>query len=108
MKAVVIALAAATAFAGVANASATDKEFVNASLCRGLAESENLGKLDTTALETFLRTEAAGRSDSVRVSAFTKMSGARKKADAADAGKKAKLIAERDQVCAPFITAAAQ
>jgi len=106
MKAVIIALVAAGSIAGVAHASATDKQFVEASRCSALAASENLGKLDTTAIDTFLRAEAADRKQSVRIEAVTKMNATRKKADSANEGGKAKLIAERDQICAPYIGAA--
>lgn len=106
MKAVVFALVAATSVAGVAHAGISDKEFVEASRCSALAASENLGKLDTTSLEALLRTEGADRKQSVRVSAITKMNATRRKADTADGAGKAKMLAERDQVCAPFLTAA--
>lgn len=105
MKAVLIALVAAGSIAGVAHAGATDKQFVEASRCSALAASENLGKLDTSAVDAFLRTEAADRKASVRIDAITKMNNTRKKADSADGNAKLKLIAERDQVCAPFIGA---
>lgn len=106
MKAVLIALVAAGSIAGVAHAGATDKQFVEASRCSALAASENLGKLDTSAVDAFLRTESVDRKASVRIDAVTKMNNARKKADSANGNAKLKLIAERDQVCAPFIGAA--
>ncbi|PIB92704.1 hypothetical protein [Caulobacter sp. FWC2] len=105
MKAVLIALVAAGSIAGVAHAGATDKQFVEASRCSALAASENLGKLDTSAVDAFLRTESADRKASVRIDAVTKMNNTRKKADSADGNAKLKLIAERDQVCAPFLGA---
>jgi soluble P-type ATPase len=106
MKAAIIALVAAGSIAGVAHAGATDKQFVEASRCSALAASENLGKLDTTAVDAFLLTESADRKGSVRIEAVTKMNNARKKADSAGEGAKAKLIAERDQICAPYIGSA--
>lgn len=105
MKAVIIALVAAGSIAGVANAGASDKQFVEASRCSALAASENLGKLDTSAVEAFLRNSAADQKQSTRVEAVTKMNAARKKADSAGEGAKAKLIAERDQICAPYMGA---
>ena len=105
MKAVIIALVAAGSIAGVAHASPTDKQYVEASRCSALAASENLGKLDTTAIEAFLRNSAADQKSSTRVEAITKMNNARKKADSADGAAKAKLIAERDQICAPYMGA---
>jgi hypothetical protein len=105
MKKVLIVLAVAS-FAGVAHAetSVSDKQFVTASRCSALAASENLGKLDTTALEAFLRDQGANRASSVRVSAASEMIAARRKADSADGAKKAKLLAERQSVCAGFLT----
>jgi hypothetical protein len=103
MKAVLIALVAAGSIAGVAHAGATDKQFVEASRCSALAASENLGKLDTTTVEAFLRSSAAEQKPSTRIDAVTKMNNARKKADSADGNAKLKLIAERDQICAPYI-----
>ncbi len=106
MKAVLIALVAAGSIAGVAHAGATDKQFVEASRCSALAASENLGKLDTAAVDAFLRNSAAEQKQSTRIEAVTKMNNARKKANSANGNAKLKLIAERDQVCAPFIGAA--
>lgn len=106
MKAVIIALVAAGSIAGVAHAGATDKQFVEASRCSALAASENLGKLDTTAVDAFLRNAAADQKSSTRIEAVTKMNNARKKADSAGEAAKAKLIAERDQICAPYIGSA--
>lgn len=108
MKTIVIALVAAGAIAGVAQASPiTDKQFVEASRCSGLASSENLGKLDTTSLDALLRAETPGRKDSVRVSAVTKMTAARRKADSVDGAAKAKLQAERAEVCTVFLNGGA-
>ncbi len=106
MKVVLIALVAAGSIAGVAHAGATDKQFVEASRCSALAASENLGKLDTSAVEAFLRSSAAEQKQSTRIDAVTKMNNARKKADSADGNAKLKLIAERDQICAPYIGSA--
>jgi hypothetical protein len=105
MKKVLIVLAVAS-FAGAAHAQASvsDKQFVTASRCSALAASENLGKLDTTALEAFLREQSANRSSSVRVSATSEMISARRKADTAGGAKKAKLLAERESVCAGFLS----
>lgn len=105
MKAIIIALVAAGSIAGVAHAGSSDKQFVEASRCSALAASENLGKLDTTAVEAFLRNAAADQKQSTRIEAVTKMNNTRKKADSADGATKAKLIAERDQICAPYMGA---
>lgn len=104
MKAIVIGLVVVSAVAGVAHADVSGKQFVEASRCSALAASENLGKLDTSTVEAFLREAAAEQKYSVRVDAITKMNNARKKADGATGAAKAKLLAERDQVCAPYMS----
>ncbi len=108
MKAFVIAAVVAASVAGAAQAagSITDQQFLKAARCRGLAGSENLGKLDTTSLDTLLRTETGMRDLPVQTSASGRMASARKEADAATGDKKAKLIAERDSECAAFLSAA--
>ena len=105
MKAVIIALVAVGSIAGVAHAGASDKQFVEASRCSALAASENLGKLDTTAVDAFLRNAAAEQKQSTRIEAVTKMNNTRKKADSAAGSAKAKLLAERDQICGPYMGA---
>lgn len=106
MKAVIIGLVAASAVASVAHAGVSSKQFVEASRCSALAASDNLGKLDTTAVEAFLRGAAAEQKYSVRVDAITKMNNTRRKADGATGSAKAKLLAEREQVCAPYMASA--
>lgn len=105
MKAVIIALVAAGSIAGAAHAGVSDKQFVEASRCSALAASENLGKLDTTAVDAFLSNAAAEQKSSTRIEAVTKMNNTRKKADSASGAAKAKLLVERDQICAPYMGA---
>jgi hypothetical protein len=103
MKALIIATVAIGSLAGVAHAGVSNLTYLDAARCRGLATSENLGKLDTTALDAFLRAEGASRDLAVRTSANNKMQAALKEANAADGEKKAKLIAQRDGACAAYI-----
>lgn len=103
MKALIVTAAAFAAFAGVAQAGVSNLNYLEAARCRGLAASENLGKLDTAALDAFLRDEGASRDLAVRTSAINKMQSALKEADAADGEKKAKLLAQRESACAGFI-----
>lgn len=105
MKKVLVGLVAVS-FAGIAHAesSLSDKQFVAASRCSALAASENLGKLDTTALQAFLGEQSAGRKESVRATAVREMIATRRKADTAEGAKKAKLLAERQSDCAAFLT----
>ncbi len=104
MKTLIIATVAAASLAGVAHAgSVTNLQFLSAARCRGLASSENLGKLDTASLDAFLRTEGSARDLAVRTSAKNKIEAARKEADAADGEKRAKLLAERDGSCGAYM-----
>jgi hypothetical protein len=103
MKALIIATVAFGAFAGVAQAGVSNLDYLEAARCRGLASSENLGKLDTTALDSFLKAESASRDLAVLNSANNKILSARKEADAAAGDKKVKLLAKRDGACAAYI-----
>nr|WP_295107864.1 hypothetical protein [uncultured Caulobacter sp.] len=104
MKSLIIATAAVASFASVAHAGpVTNLQFLEAARCRGLAGSENLGKLDTAALDAFLRTEASARDPAALNSAQNKMKSAAKEADAASGDKKAKLLAEREGACGAYM-----
>jgi len=104
MKTLIIATVAVASLASVAHAGpTTNLQFLEAARCRGLAGSENLGKLDTASLDSFLRTEGGSREAAVRVSAQNKIAAAQKEADGADAEKKAKLLAEREAKCGAYI-----
>ena len=74
MKALIIATVAVASLAGVAHAGVSDRQYLDVARCRGLAASENLGKLDTTAIDTLLRDESATRTPAVKDSAINKMS----------------------------------
>lgn len=104
MKALIIATVAYASLAGAAHAgSVTNLQFLEAARCRGLAGSENLGKLDTASLDVLLRTESGTRDPAALSSAQNKLKAARKEADAADGEKKARLLAERDKTCAAYL-----
>ncbi len=106
MKMLTIAVVAASALAGAAQAApVTNLHYLQAARCRGLAASEGLGKLDTTAIDTFLKTEGSARDLAVRTSAINKMSSAMNEANKADGGKKEKLLAERGSQCAEWLAA---
>ena len=105
MKALIIAAAAFASLAGVAQAGVSNFQYLEAARCRGLAASENLGKLDTAAIDEFLRNEGATRTLAVKTSAMNKMSEAAKDAAAADGEKKAKLLAEREGQCGAYLGA---
>ncbi|MET3667602.1 hypothetical protein [Caulobacter sp. 1776] len=103
MKLLIIATAAVASFAGIAHAGASDLQYLEAARCRGLAASENLGKLDTAAVDNFLRTESDTRSPEIKTSAMKKMSSAEKDAAGAAGEKKAKLLAERESSCGAYL-----
>lgn len=104
MRTLIITTVAVASLASAAHAgSVTNLQFLEAARCRGLAASENLGKLDTTALDSFLRAEGSTRDPAVRTSAQKKIQAASKEADGADAEKKAKLLAERESNCAAYV-----
>ena len=103
MKALIIATVAVASFTGVAHAGVTDRQYLDAARCRGLAASENLGKLDTTAIDTLLRDEGVTRDLAVKTSAIGKMSSAAKDAAAAGGEKKTKLLAEREGSCGAYL-----
>lgn len=106
MKTLIIATVAAASLASAAQAgSVSNLEYLKAARCRGLAGSESLGKLDTAALDGFLRAESGGRDLAVRASAQNKIASAQKEADGADDEKKAKLLAERESKCAAYTDA---
>jgi hypothetical protein len=103
MKALIIATVAVASFAGVAHAGVSDRQYLEVARCRGLAASENLGKLDTAAIDALLRDDGGTRSPAVRASALNKMSSAAKDAAAADGEQKTKLLAEREASCGGYL-----
>ena len=102
-KIIVAAVVVFTAGAAQAATNVSNFQFLQAARCRGLAASESLGKVDTTAIDAFLKQEGESREGVVKTSASNKISGALREADTAKGDKKAKLLAERDGVCAVWI-----
>lgn len=105
MKMILIPTLALMSFAGVAQAAPdlSDLQVLQAARCRGLASSEGLGKLDTTALDSVLKAEIQGRDLAVRTSAAKKIASATAQGDKASGPKRDKLLAEREGVCAAWI-----
>lgn len=103
MKSLIIATAAIASFAGVAHAGVSDRQYLEVARCRALAVSDNLGKLDTAAIDELLRNEGSTRTLAVKTSAMNKMTSAAKDAAAADGEKKAKLLAEREGACGAYL-----
>ncbi|KQY26415.1 hypothetical protein ASD38_19395 [Caulobacter sp. Root487D2Y] len=106
MKKIAIAAAVAVsalAFAAQASAAVSNFDLLHAARCRGLAASETLGKMDTAKIDAMLKTESSARELAVRTSIVNKMTAAQKEANAADAAKKEKLLAERSGACAAWL-----
>ncbi len=105
MKTLIITTVAVAALAGAAQAGqgVTDRAYVEAARCRGLAASTGLGKLDTAQIDVLLRDGAVDRDLNVRTQALNKMKGAEADGDKADGEKKAKLLAEREKVCGQYL-----
>lgn len=105
MKTLIITTVALAALAGAAQASqgVTDRAYVEAARCRGLAASNGLGKVDTAQIDTFLREQGGARELGVRTQAVNKMKGAEAEGDKADGEKKVKLLAEREKVCGGYL-----
>lgn len=106
MKMLTIAVVTVSALAGVAQAApVTNLQYLQAARCRGLAASEGLGKLDTAAIDAFLRTEGSARDLAVRTSAVNRMTSAMNEANKAEGGKKEELLAERGSQCGEWLAA---
>lgn len=104
MKSIILAVAAISALSGIAQAAPlSDSQFLQAARCRGLAASEGLGKLDTTALDAMLRAEGGARELPVRTSAGRKISEGQAQGDKAEGAKKEKLLAERQSHCGAWL-----
>jgi hypothetical protein len=105
MKTILISSLALMSLAGVAQAapSLSDLQVLQAARCRGLASSQGLGKLDTTALDSVLKAEIHSRDLAVRTSVANKIASATAQGDKASGARKDKLLAEREGVCAAWI-----
>ena len=91
---------AATATAATAQTDRlTDVEYLQAARCAGLASSETLGEIDTAGVDALLKAEARGRSGFIVDKAEKARKDVERIADRAQAGRKAGLLAEREQSC---------
>ena len=91
---------AATATAAMAQTDRlTDVEYLQAARCAGLASSETLGEIDTAGVDALLKAEARGRSGFIVDKAEKARKDVERIADRAQAGRKAGLLAEREQSC---------
>jgi hypothetical protein len=91
-------IAAAPATAGD---RASDAGYLRAVRCQGLAHATELGSVDTSTIDAYVKAQGAARSDSLRRQA--KAIGLEARADAMSNSKRARLTAERDRLCKAWI-----
>ena len=106
MKFAVIALVAATLAAGSASAASskvTDVEYLKANRCKGLATTIT-GVVDTASLDSFIKSEGAGRQAYVVDRGANEFARARKEAKSQD--RKERLTAELTGPCQAYLSGA--
>ena len=102
---IVLAATAATATAAMAETSRwSDGEYIKAARCRGIAGSQALGVVDTSALDALLKAQSRGRAPHIVEKADTSRADAERVAKRAGAERKAALIAERDGSCRAYMS----
>jgi hypothetical protein len=80
---------------------ASDNGYLRAARCQGLAHAAELGSVDTTAIDAYVKAQATGRNNTLLRQA--KAANQEARAEAAAAGKRARLTAERDRMCKAWI-----
>jgi hypothetical protein len=92
----------AVALAGAASArpQLSDAQYLSAARCQALMSSSALGKVDTTAIDQVLKSQASYRMPAVTDRADEVRQDAKRAASHAGPSEKAALIAERDGACA--------
>jgi hypothetical protein len=80
---------------------ASDAGYLRAARCQGLAHAAELGSVDTSSIDAYVKTQSVSRSETLRRQA--KAAGLEARADAMSAGKRARLTAERDRLCKAWI-----
>jgi hypothetical protein len=81
----------------------SDSDLLRASRCLGLAKAANLGAVDVTALDAFIKAQRKGRDPGLRDRLDTTEKAARSQASSASGDRKAVLQAERDGACKALI-----
>ncbi len=97
------ALAASVAPAFAADARWTDAQYLRASRCVGLAQSEALGAVDASALVTELKAQARGRESSITDRGVSLRADALRQGKTKDEARKASLLAERADACGTYL-----
>lgn len=98
---IIIAAASAAATAVMAQPTATDAQFLQASRCAGLAASANLGG-DVAGVDSWLKTNSEGRPAYVIERADQVRATAKIKANRAAGLEKDHLVAELGGACASY------
>lgn len=109
MKSIVITAAVALSAlprAAQAASTLTDNQFLQVARCRGPAESEGLGQLDTASIDQLLRAQSRTRTLAVKASTNNKINAATAQGDKAQGANKDRLLAERQSECATWLQAA--
>ena len=97
------ALTASVAPAFAADARWTDAQYLRASRCVGLAQSEALGAVDASALVTALKAQARGRESSIADRGVSLRADALRQGQTKDEARKASLLAERADACKTYL-----
>lgn len=103
LLAAAVAVSAAPAFAG--EARWTDRDYLQASRCMGLASSAALGELPTAELAARIKSQAFGRGSAITDRGVSLQAEAERQGKTKDEARKGKLLAEREGVCKAFLTA---
>lgn len=107
-KLIVIALTGAALASAAAPALAqstrwTDAEYLKAGRCLGLAQSTELGAVDSTGLAARIKDQTKGREPYVRDRGETLRDEARRAGNTRNDALKGRLMAERDGSCKAFL-----
>ena len=81
----------------------TDAEYLKASRCLGLAEAQELGPVDSTALITQMKAQGLGRDSYLRDRGASMRQDARRLGKTVSEALKTKLLAERDGSCKVYL-----
>lgn len=101
------ALVASVAAPAFAADRVSDGDLLRASRCLGLAKAANLGAVDATALQSFVKAQRKGRDPLVQDRSDAAEQAAKSLAGKAKDDLKASLIAERDGACKTLIDGSA-
>ena len=99
---IAIAALSATTAAVASPSQMTDGQYLGAVRCQALMSSSALGKVDTAAISSVVKTQTGGRTGAVIDRADDVRADALRQASHAGVTERASLIAERDGACQAF------